>query len=59
MKKEIKKSPFFAKLLEKQVKDSQNTKGGDKKTKLNDDVVLDQTIKYPSDDDEEYTLGWP
>lgn len=55
----MKKSPFFAKLLEKQVKDTQNTKGGDEKTRLNDDVVWEQTFKYPSDDDEEYTIGWP
>lgn len=58
MKKEMKKSPFFAKLLEKQARNTQNSKGGDneKKTSWAEDFVL-ETLKYPSDNDEE--VFWP
>ena len=57
MKKEIKKSPFFAKLLEKQVKNSNEAKGGDRKTNWREDIDFSQTtLKYPSDTDEEYTM---
>ncbi|WP_299456215.1 microviridin/marinostatin family tricyclic proteinase inhibitor [uncultured Microscilla sp.] len=64
------KKPFFAQFLENQIADEKltNTKGGlsaatfatataasDKKKK----IKIEQTMKYPSDADEDYTMKYP
>lgn len=56
------KKPFFAKFLEKQVKDEElkNAKGGAKggtTSKSKDDLSNWPTMKYPSDNDEYH--DWP
>lgn len=57
MEKEIKKNPFFAQLLEKQINNEETVKGGaesgDKPPKSTNIVDVDAfTMKYPSDTDE-------
>ncbi|MFT5823312.1 MAG: hypothetical protein ACI8ZM_004573 [Crocinitomix sp.] len=54
--KNQKQVPFFAKFLEKQVKEDKDLKGG-KITKPAFDLV--QTMKYPSDSDEHVTMKYP
>ncbi|EAY24951.1 microviridin/marinostatin family tricyclic proteinase inhibitor [Microscilla marina] len=58
------KKPFFAQFLENQIADEKltNTKGGasaaaasDKKKK----IKIEQTMKYPSDADEDFTMKYP
>ncbi len=51
------KKPFFAKFLECQIKEEDRVKGGiDLTTKIKD---FDQTMKAPSDDDENVTHKYP
>ena len=53
MKKDEKKLPFFAKLLEKQVA-TENVKGGTKDTThIGGEKKGNPTMKYPSDNDED------
>lgn len=68
--KNSKKKPFFASFLEKQLQDPQKVKGGGEITDIRLDNVtsntadtvtkpiydLVQTMKYPSDGDEDTTL---
>ena len=53
MKKDSKKSPFFAKFLEKQISSTESVNGGTQSVATNkksDQILV--TMKYPSDRDE-------
>jgi len=54
--KDQKQVPFFAKFLEKQIKEENGVKGG-KITKPKLDIF--HTLKYPSDSDEDQTMKYP
>ena len=54
--KNQKQVPFFAKFLEKQLKEDSDLKGG-KITKPKLDIF--HTLKYPSDSDENQTMKYP
>ncbi len=56
-----KTQPFFMRFVEKQDNLNTGVKAGtdDKKTDKRKDTLVEQTLKYPSDMDEEYTIGWP
>lgn len=52
--KDLKKSPFFAQLLEKQIEQEEEAQvEGGRTIKYPSD--LDETMKYPSDNDEVYS----
>jgi len=56
------KKPFFAKFLENQVTEKENrkVKGGVSPVLTNKFADLDQTMKFPSDNDEgDHTMKYP
>jgi hypothetical protein len=55
------KKPFFAKFLENQIADENLTaaKGGLADTSKDKIIIRDQTMKYPSDSDEDVTMKYP
>ena len=65
MKKDGKKSPFFAKFLEKQISSTEKISGGNKEntgktTSKKDDVIAyEPTMKWPSDQDDPGHISWP
>lgn len=55
------KKPFFAKFLENQIADENLTaaKGGRNASSKDKIIIRDQTMKYPSDSDEDITMKYP
>ncbi|NOQ74111.1 MAG: microviridin/marinostatin family tricyclic proteinase inhibitor [Crocinitomix sp.] len=57
--KNQKQVPFFAKFLEKQVKEDSDLKGGKENKITKPALDTFQTMKYPSDADEAMTMKYP